>query len=121
MKQSKIKKQPAKVDEKISFTRFSFWFPILYGVFNVFIIAFNFAIIASGGAVQNVELAMNIQRVFVVLCLFSPSALILMLFIHRKHMNRFKNAPAYYSKRPGIFSMMVIIFELLYTATQMVQ
>lgn len=109
-----------KTERKISYSRFSFWFPILYGVVNVILMFLNFSIFAAGNNLQNAERAVFVRRRFFILCLFSPTALILLLFLHRRHSMIFSHAPAYYSKAPGIFGILVVMLELFCLISMMV-
>lgn len=118
MKQTDKKRKKGTVTEsKPRYTRIGFWFPLLYGAVNIFLLVCSVLIYSMNGVVANPETAKLILQAFQVCLIFSPSAFILLLFLQRRHRRRFPTCSDMYKKAPGLLAMFVVVIEVVYLVT----
>ena len=115
MKQTDKKIKKGTVTEsKPRYTRIGFWFPLLYGAVNIFLLVCSVLIYSMNGVVANPETA---KLIFQVCLIFSPSAFIILLFLQRRHRRRFPTCSDMYKKAPGLLAMFVVVIEVVYLVT----
>lgn len=106
-------KSNIKQSEKVSVTKFSFWFPLLYSSVTAVLMMLALAVVFSQ-QISNERAARAVLQAAAVSLAVSPSALIINTFISIKHSKRYIGAPSLYVKAPMVFSVLVLGAQVLY-------
>lgn len=110
-----MKKDKNVKEVEVNYKKFSFLFPIIYSVITIIIML---ALLLTGNDIVTVskDVSLYIQSASLVSLALAPSALILCLFLGKRHQKRYSGAPKFYTDFPLRFSALVLGLQLIFLA-----
>lgn len=109
-------KQIKNVKEKENYLKFSFLFPIIYSIINMLVVIGALFIYSAGSSIPASYMGVSklVVQAAAIFLTFSPTALMVTMFISTRHRKRYVNASSFYRRAPLSISFIVTGVQVVY-------